>query len=403
MVSPPTTPIKFDLQTRFGSIYDDAEKEAVIECLERDAPTSGKSVVEFEKKFAEMCNVKHAIAVSNGTAALLMAFKAIGIKLGDEVITTPITWIATPACADVLGATIKFCDVDPATMNMDPGTLESLITEKTKAIVPVHMYGQPVDMDPIMEIAATHGLKVIEDAAHAPGGKYKDKMTGSIGDLGCFSFHEQKNISTLGEGGMVTTNDDGLNEMVRLYKSHCTRVFGQSTKYLSLDESEYQDEVDKGHYWFQDFDDCGYNVRMTDIQGAVGICQLEKLPDLNNRRKEIASYLTETLGQVPGLKPGTIIPGADPVFHLYLIFVEDNAKVSRDQFIYTLHQDYGIKCGVHYIPLVYAKAFKTRGHTGAECPVACERWEHLVTLPCHPRLQEEHLEYMIESIKAVLE
>nr|MDO8109332.1 DegT/DnrJ/EryC1/StrS family aminotransferase [Candidatus Sigynarchaeota archaeon] len=313
MSAPPMTPIKFDLQTRFGTIYDDAEKAAIVECLARDAPTSGKSVVEFEKRFAEICGTKHAIAVSNGTAALLVAFKAIGIKNGDEVITTPITWIATAACADVLGAKIKFCDVDPATMNMDPKTLEPLITKKTKAICPVHLYGQPVDMDPILEIAKKHSLFVVEDAAHAPGAQYKGKKAGSIGTVGCFSFHEQKNMSTLGEGGMVTTNDDKINEQVRLYKSHCTRVFGQSTKYLTLNATEYQGEMKKGRYWFQDFDDCGYNVRMTDIQGAVGVCQLQKLPKLNKRRQEIANYLTSELNQVSGLKPAAVLPGADPV------------------------------------------------------------------------------------------
>lgn len=398
----PATPIKFDLQTRFGTVYGDEEKAAIVDCLARDAPTSGKSVVEFEKKFADLCKTKHAIAVSNGTAALLMACKAIDIKPGDEVITTPITWIATAASAVVLGARIKFCDVDPRTMNMDPATLEPLITKKTKAIIPVHLYGQAVDMDPVVELAAKHGIRVIEDAAHAPGGKYKGKMTGSIGDIGCFSFHEQKNMSTLGEGGMVTTNDDELAEQVRSYKSHCTRVFGHSTKYLTLDEAKYAGEMDKGRYWYQDFDDCGYNVRMTDIQGAVGSCQLQKLDRLNKRRQEIARFLSTELGAIPGLQPTGSIPGAESVYHLFLLFVENESKVTRDRFIYKLHQDFGIRCGTHYMPLVNVTAFKDRGHSARECPVACDRWERLVTLPCHPRLTSEHLEYLVESIKHVV-
>jgi perosamine synthetase len=398
----PTTSVKFDLQTRFGTIYDDAEKAAMAECLARDAPTSGKSVVEFEKKFAEMCKTKHAIAVSNGTAALLMACKAIDIKPGDEVITTPLTWIATAASAVVLGAKIKFCDVEPLTMNMDPATIKPLITKRTRAIIPVHLYGQSVDMDPIVELAAKHGLRVIEDAAHAPGGKYKGKMTGNIGDIGCFSFHEQKNMSTLGEGGMVTTNDDTLDERVRSYKSHCTRVFGQSTKYLTLDGAKYASELEKGRYWFQDFDDCGYNVRMTDMQGAVGLCQLQKLERLNKRRQAIASFLSEELRKVPGLQPTGLVPGTESVYHLFLLFVEKDSKVSRDQLIYNLHQDFGIKCGTHYMPLVLVKAFKDRGHTPKDCPVACDRWERLVTLPCHPRMTQEHLDYLVRSIKNVV-
>ncbi|MEX2683022.1 MAG: DegT/DnrJ/EryC1/StrS family aminotransferase, partial [Candidatus Sigynarchaeota archaeon] len=321
---------------------------------------------------------------------------------GDEVITTPITWIATAASAVVLGARIKFCDVDPLTMNMDPATIEPLITKKTRAIIPVHLYGQAVDMDPVVEIAAKHGLRVIEDAAHAPGGKYKGRMAGSIGDIGCFSFHEQKNMSTLGEGGMVTTNDDSLDERVRSYKSHCTRVFGLSTKYLSLDPSKYASEMDRGRYWFQDFDDCGYNVRMTDLQGAVGICQLQKLTKLNQRRQEIAAFLAEELGKIPGMTPTALVPGAESVYHLFLLFVEKDSKVTRDQFIYKLHQDFGIKCGTHYMPLVHVKAFRDRGHSPRECPVACERWERLVTLPCHPRLTQEHLDYLVESIKRVV-
>ncbi len=399
----PTTAVKFDLQTRFGTVYDEDEQAAMAECLARDAPTSGKSVVEFEKKFAEMCKTRHAIALSNGTAALLMACKAIDIKPGDEVITTPITWIATAASAVVLGARVKFCDVEPSTMNMDPATVEPLITKKTRAIMPVHLYGQAVDMDPIVELATKHGLRVIEDSAHAPGGKYKGKMTGNIGDVGCFSFHEQKNMSTLGEGGIVTTNDDSLNERVRSYKSHCTRVFGQSTKYLSLDASEYAGQLDKGRYWFQDFDDCGYNVRMTDVQGAVGLCQLQKLAKLNKRRQDIASFLSEELGMIPGLKPTGLVPGAESVYHLFLLFVEKGAKVSRDQFIYKLHQNFGIKCGTHYMPLVHVKAFKGRGHSAKECPVACDRWEQLLTLPCPPRLTQEHLDYLVNSINDVVE
>ncbi|MBN2150883.1 MAG: DegT/DnrJ/EryC1/StrS family aminotransferase, partial [Candidatus Lokiarchaeota archaeon] len=398
----PTSPVKYDLQTRFGTMYGEEEKAAIAECLARDAPTSGKRVIEFEKRFAEMCKTRHAIAVSNGTAALLMACKAIDIKAGDEVITTPVTWIATAASAVVLGAKVKFCDVNPSTMNMDPETIKPLITKKTRAIIPVHLYGRSVDMDPISELAARHGLHVIEDSAHAPGGNYHGKMTGSIGSIGCFSFHEQKNMSTLGEGGMVTTNDDSFNERVRSYKSHCTRVFGQSTKYLPLDESDHASEVDKGRYWFQDFDDCGYNVRMTDVQGAVGLCQLKKLAKLNGRRQEIAAFLSEELGKLPGLESTGTIPRAESVYHLFLLFIEKGSKVSRDQFVYKLHQDFGIRCGTHYMPLVHVKAFKDRGHSPRECPVACERWERLVTLPCHPRMAQEHLDYLVDSIKRVV-
>ncbi|MHA1681040.1 MAG: DegT/DnrJ/EryC1/StrS family aminotransferase, partial [Promethearchaeota archaeon] len=194
---PQFPPVAFDLQTRFGSLYGTEERAAMLECLARDAPTSNKSVVLFEKRFAEYCGVKHAVAVSNGTAALFITFKALGVGPGDEVITTPVTWIATAAAAVTLGARIKFCDVDPATMNMDPNNLESLISAKTKLICPVHLYGQPVDVDAIVKIAGRHGIPVVEDAAHAPGAVYRGKKTGGLGMAACFSFHEQKNMSTL--------------------------------------------------------------------------------------------------------------------------------------------------------------------------------------------------------------
>ncbi len=394
--------VKHDLQTRFGSIYGDEERQAVLDCLARDAPTSASGVVEFEKEFAAFCGTKHAIAVSNGTAALLMAFKAVDIKPGDEIITTPVTWIATAAAAEILGARTRFCDVD-ATMSMDPATIAGLISEKTKAIVPVHLYGQPVDFGPIKEIADARSLPVIEDACHAPGATYRGKPTGSLGTLGCFSFHEQKNMSTLGEGGMVTTNDDALAERVRLYKSHCTRVIGPSTKYLSLDPADHAGVVERNRYWFQDFDDCGFNVRMTDMQGVVGSCQLKKLPAMNKKRGEIARVLGESLATIDGISPLPVKDGAVHVYHLYPVMVGGTASKLRDKVVHGLHKQFGIRCGVHYIPLVHATAFKQRGHSPSECPVACKQWERLLTLPCHPRMEASHVDYLSRSIKAALD
>ncbi|MHA1371958.1 MAG: DegT/DnrJ/EryC1/StrS family aminotransferase [Promethearchaeota archaeon] len=397
-------PVKYDLQTRFGSIYDYNEKQAILECLYNDAPTCGEKVAEFEKKFAEFCGTKHAIAVSNGTAALMMAFKAIGIKPGDEVITTPITWIATAAAAAIFGAKIKFADTRPDNLNIDPETIEPLINQKTKAICPVHLYGQPVDMDPIMDLAEDHDLHVIEDAAHAPGAEYKKKKVGAIGHVSCFSFHEQKNMSTLGEGGMIVTNDDDIAEKARLYKSHCARVFGPSTKYLQLDVKIYKDRLDKSQFWFQDFDDCGYNFRMADMPAAVGLCQLKKINKLNKKRREIASYLEQNLAEIDGIQVPHEVEHTKHVYHLFPIFLDEKkvASVTRDLFILKLRQQHGIKVGVHYMPLVLTKAFKVRGHEQNECPVACTRWLYLMTLPCHPRLEYTHLDYMISAIKTTL-
>lgn len=396
-------PIKYDLETRFGSIYDDEEKKAIMEVLARDAPTSGKSVVEFEKKFAQFCGTKYAISVSNGTAALMMAFKAIDIKPGDEVISTPITWIATSAAAVVLGAKIRFADVDPTTLNIDPEKIKPLINNKTKAICPVHLYGQCVDMKPIMELAAERNIYVIEDAAHSPGGKYHGKMAGDLGHIGCFSFHEQKNMSTLGEGGMITTNDPVLYERARGYKSHCARVVGESTKYLSFDKVKSDKFLENLQFWYQDFDDCGYNFRMNDVTGSVGICQLNKLDKMNAKRNEIARTWTEAFHHIDGIKPCRVLEHVFHTYHLYPILVDPKkVGISREELVYRLRMNYGIKTGLHYMPLTQTEAFKNRGYTEKESLIASQVWKNLITLPIHPRLTDDAINYLIKSIESIL-
>src|ERR1051325_10809524 len=193
-------PIKFDLQIKYGTEYGPEEERAILEVLRQGAPTSGEACIQFERDFASYCGTAHARAVSNGTAALFLSLVALEIKPGDRIVTTPITWIATAAAGVTLGAEVDFVDIDPQTYNLDPAQLEASITPKTKAILPVHLYGQCCDMDAILAIAKRYGIAVIEDACHAVGAEYKGRKAGSIGATGCFSFHEQKNISTLGSG-----------------------------------------------------------------------------------------------------------------------------------------------------------------------------------------------------------
>ncbi len=391
--------VKYDLFIKFGSEYGEEEKAAMLDVLAKDAPTSGDACIDFEKAFAEYCGTKYARCVSNGTAALFMSMVAIGIKPGDRVITTPVTWIATAASADVLGAKVDFVDIDPDTYNIDPARIEEAITPETRAIAPVHMYGQCCDMDAIMAIARKHRLAVIEDACHTVGGEYKGRKAGAIGTTGCFSFHEQKNMSTLGEGGMVVTDDAEIFERVALYRSHCTRVYGASTKYCSLDETRFP--MGK-RFWFQDFDDCGYNFRMTDVQAAVGLVQLRKLDDLNRRRIENAAYITEGLKDVPGLKLPTVAPGNKHVFHLYPVLIE--AEVfgrSKDDFVYDMLRERGVKVGTHYIPLHWTTAFRNRGYEKGMFPVADDLGERVITLPITPRQTREALDYLIESVRAM--
>lgn len=391
--------IKHDLQIQFGTEYGAEEEAAIIDVLHKNAPTSGNACIQFEKDFAAYCGTKYARATSNGTASLFLSMVALGIGPGDRVLTTPITWIATAAAAATLGAEIDFVDVDPVTYNLDPNKLEEKLTPNTKAVVPVHLYGQCCDMDAIMELSRAHGFAVVEDACHTVGGEYKGSKAGSMGVTGCFSFHEQKNMSTLGEGGMVVTDDPEIFERIALYRSYCTRVYGASTKYCSLDENKFP----KGkRFWWQDFDDVGYNFRMTDIQAAVGIIQLKKLDDLNRRRMENAAYLTEGLDGVPGLTLPTIMPGCKHVFHLYPVQIDPGVYgMNKDDFVYAMLHERGVKVGTHYIPLHWTTAFQKRGFSRGQFPVADAVAERLITLPINPRQTPEALDYLIQSIQAL--
>jgi len=389
--------IKFDLEIKFGTQYGKEEEEAVLKVLRNNAPTSGDECIKFEKNYAEYSGVKHARVVSNGSSALFLSMIGIDIKPRDRVITTPVTWIATAAAPVTLGAEIDFVDIDLETYNIDVNQIEEHVTTDTKAIIPVHLYGQPCEMDEIMALSKKHNLAVVEDAAHAIGAEYKGKKVGTFGAAGCFSFHEQKNISTLGEGGIVLTNDDAMFEKISLYRSHCTRVHGNSTKYCKLDEEKFP--IGK-KFWWQDFDDCGYNFRMTDIQAAVGIEQLKKVDMLNHRRIDNAAYITEGLENVPGLTLPKVRPYNKHVFHLYPIMIDPKEfGMNKEDFIYDLLHKFGIKAGFHYIPLHYSTAFKNRGFKKGQFPNAEKLGEQLVTLPINPRQTEEALAYLVQSIK----
>ncbi|HOD51747.1 MAG TPA: DegT/DnrJ/EryC1/StrS family aminotransferase [Candidatus Hydrogenedentes bacterium] len=391
--------IKHDLVIKFGSEYGPEEQAAVLEVLRQNAPTSGDACIRFEEAFAAYTRSKYARCVSNGTAALFMSMVGLGIKPGDRVITTPMTWIATAAAPATLGADVDFVDIDPSTYNLDPRQLEAAIRPETKAVIPVHLYGQCCDMDPILAIAQSHGLAVVEDACHAVGGEYKGRKAGSMGTTGCFSFHEQKNMSTLGEGGMIVTNDPELYERIALYRSHCTRVYGKSTKYCSLDETKFPQGK---RFWWQDFDDTGYNFRMTDIQAAVGIEQLKKLDLLNQRRIDNAAYLTEALRDVPGVVLPVIAPGRTHVFHLYPVLLEpDTFGMTKEDFVHAMLYERGVKVGTHYIPLHWTTAFQKRGYRRGQFPNAERVGENLVTLPINPRQTPEALCYLVDSIKAL--
>jgi dTDP-4-amino-4,6-dideoxygalactose transaminase len=320
----------FELEFGHGSIYGEEEQAAVLEVLKSNAPSCGPKVQEFEKAFAAYCQTNYGLAVTSASTGLTLALIAAGVGPGDEVITTPISWISTANAAAALGAKVVFADVNSCTVNLDPQSVAAKITDRTKVILPVHLYGQCCDMDALNELARPRGIAVVEDAAHAAGAEYKGRKAGALGDIGVFSFHQQKNMVTLGEGGLITTNSKALYERMLSYRSLCCRAYDPKGKYLPIDESVRP--MGK-KYWYLDFDDVGFNYRMTDVQAAVGLVQLKKLDSLNARRIEVARKYAEGLQGIPGLRLPYVSPDVKHVFHVYTVLVEPEFSLSKEDFI----------------------------------------------------------------------
>jgi len=368
-----------DLETKFGTIYGEDEIEAVAEVIRGGAPTNDERVRAFEDAFAEYCGVKHAIAVTSGTTALNLGCAAAGIGAGDGVLVPSITWIATANAAALQGADVGFVDVDRGTSNMDPVDLEQKITDETRLIIPVHLYGQPCRMDEIKEVASDHNCTVMTDCAHSPGAEYRGGKAGSLGDMGAFSFHQQKNISTLGEGGMLTMDSDELHRRARMFQNHGRE--GHSHVFTMV----------------------GHNYRMTDVQATVGLIQLSKLDELNSIRIRNADMLTEMIGGIPGIIPPSVIEGVKHVFHLYNLLVEGDAfGMDRNELIQKLGER-GVRAGTHYEPIHLAEIYRQRGSGPGDCPVAEDIGMRNLTLPMHPRLTRSDLEYMADAIRSSAE
>ena len=349
-------------------IISDEEIEAVTEVLKSGMLAQGPKVDEFQNKFAKYAEAKYGIATSSGTTALHTALVAAGIKPGDEVITTPFTFAATSNSILYTQAKPVYADIDAKTFNLDPAKIEEQITDKTKAIVPVHLYGQPADMDGILEIAQKYNLKVIEDAAQAHGAVYKKKKIGSIGDFGCFSFYPTKNMTT-GEGGMVTTNDEEYAEKAGMVRAH-----GESKRYeQSL---------------------LGYNYRMTDIAASIGLVQLKHIDEFNKIRNENAKYLSEGLADVEGITTPVVADNVTHVFHQYTIRVSKD----RDTFQKFL-TDNQIGTGIHYPIVLYKQPYYQALSITGNCPLAEEAASQVISIPVHPSLTTEELDTIIDTIK----
>lgn len=386
----------FELEFSHGSIYGEEEKAAVLEVLANNAPSCGPKVKQFEEDFAAYCDATYGLAITSATTGLELAMIATDIRPGDEVITTPLSWISTANVIADRGAKVVFADVDPLTLNLDPASVAAKVTEKTKVILPVHLYGQCCDMDALNEIAKPRSIAVVEDAAHAAGAEYKGRKAGSLGDIGVFSFHQQKNMVTLGEGGMVTTSNKQFYERMLSYRSLCCRTYDPKGKYLAIDENVTP--MGK-RYWYLEFDGIGFNYRMTDIQAAVGLVQLGRLPDLNARRIEIANQYTEGLKGIRGLQLPHIEPDRKHVFHVYTVLVKPEFALNKEDFMWELYTKKNIKVWSHYMPMHLTEIYRKLGHIDGECPVVEELFHQYVSIPIHPRMTEEAIQYVIDSIR----
>lgn len=386
-----------DLKAQYKSISDDLDR-VTKEVLSSAAYIMGKNVIEFEKEFAEYIGVKHAISVGNGTDALVIALKSLGIGAGDEVITSTFTYFASAECISAVGATPVFVDVEKDTFNIDPTKIEEKITEKTKAIIPVHIFGQSADMDPINEIAKKHNLKVIEDACQAVGSKYKEKMIGTLGDVACFSFFPTKNLSCAGDGGMIVTNDDDIATIAKALRTHGSGETGQKAYNLLNNISEEIATSQEGddtvynplkYYNYL----IGFNSRLDAIQGAILRVKLPHLDSWNSGRRKVAEiYNKEFEGS--NVVPPTVRPENEHIYHQYVVQCED-----RESMLNKLKEK-GVATGVYYpVPLHLQKVYKDLGYKEGDMPVAEYLSHRTFAIPVYPELTEKQIKYIVDSIK----
>jgi perosamine synthetase len=354
-------------------VISEDEIGAVTAVLESGIIAQGKKVEEFEESFARFIGTKHAVAVNSGTAALHIALLAQGICKGDEVITSPFTFTSTANSVLFTSARPVFADIEEDTFNIAPDDIVDKITPRTKAIIPVHLFGQPCDMGRIMTTARERGLVVVEDACQAHGAEYEGRKVGSFG-TGCFSFYATKNMTT-GEGGMITTDDADVTQKARMIRTH-----GQKERYLH--------EI------------VGYNYRMTDIAAAMGLCQLVKLQDLNSRRVRNAGFLTERLREIKGLVTPHVRPSVKHVFHQYTVRVTGDFAISREELRKKLLSR-GVGTEIYYpLPIHKQPLYQSLGYNDY-LPNSEKAAAEVLSLPVHPSLTREDLENVVRAIQNI--
>ncbi len=356
-----------DLKAHHAPLTEEFDR-AIREVIESSAFAGGPFVERFEEEFASFCGSSYAIGVGNGTDALWLTLLALGIGEGDEVITVSNTFIATAEAITYCKARPVFVDVDPDTFTMNPAELEKSVTERTKAIIPVHLFGQPADMDPILEFARARGLSVVEDAAQAHGAQYKGRKAGTIGDAGCFSFYPGKNLGAFGEAGAVVTNDPELRKQMQMLRNH-----GQSRKY-------YHSTM-------------GWNCRMDGIQAAVLSIKLDHLDEANSLRRKHALEYNQAFAGIDEVLTPSEAEYARHVYHVYAVRVQERDAILRHL------QEKGVGCGVHYpIPIHLQEAGRNFGYTKGAFPIAEKLADEFLSLPMFPELTEGQIEYVTRCV-----
>ena len=395
-----------------GSIFGLDTIEALARVLQQDTLAYGPSRDRFEAEFAEYAGARHAFTTTNCTTALHLSVQLLGLGPEDEVIITPQTFWATIRGLQSAGVQLRFADIDPNTLNIDPATIEDKITPRTRAIYLVHLGGLMADMNPIMDIARRHNLAVVEDCAHAPGADYRGRKAGSIGDIGCFSFHSLKNMSTMGEGGMITFNRDDWAAILRPLSS-IGAIYDRKPR-----ESEtigpYKKPVHRygdhaaGAYSF----DCvgpvrvGNNYRMSEAAAAVGSVQLRKLDALDDRRREIGQRLNEGLAQIDGIRIQQEPADRRHIYHLYVFFYQpliEGNNDEKEELIRILDAELGVEIQNRYFPIHLLPEIRAQGHYYGECPVAEKIWfEQHVNLPIYPSMINEQVDYTIDAVRCAV-
>lgn len=384
------TPVR-DTKLFYGHQYiDEADVKAVTEVLTSDFLTCGPKVTELEKKLCDLTGAKYAVVCSNGTAALHIAALAAGVTVGDELITTPITFAASANCGLYCGATPVFADINPNTYNINPKSVQENITDKTKAVVAVDFTGQAVELEPLLRMCHEKGIVLIEDGAHSIGTKYKDKMVGSIADMTTFSFHPVKTV-TGGEGGAVLTNSEELYQKLVLYRAHgITR------------ESDLLEHESHGSWYYEQID-LGYNYRLTDIQCALICSQLDKLELFKARRKEIVERYNQAFRELPELFVQEEIPESDTTRHLYILRIRpEKLTIDRKGFFEALGAE-NICCNVHYIPVYYHPYYEKLGYKKGICPNAEKLYDEMLSLPLYYSMTDKDVEDVICAVKKIAE